>query len=236
MIPTIRLLGLEFADLDVEHAAGWLARRPAAAPFGYVATPNADHLVRLRRFPELVPVYQGALMRLLDSRVVARVARLAGLAVPRVATGSDLTAMLLACHLAAGERITIVGLRPQWLPALVARCGIAPPAHFDPPTGFEREPASLRAAVDFVLANPARFVFLAVGSPRQEILAAAIAATRQATGVGLCIGASLEFLAGAARRAPVSNGCTGWATTRARWRDVICATARRCFQCCCASV
>jgi exopolysaccharide biosynthesis WecB/TagA/CpsF family protein len=46
------------------------------------------------------------------------------------------------------------------------------------------------------------FVFLAVGSPQQEILAAAIAATRRATGIGLCIGASLEFLAGAARRAP----------------------------------
>jgi N-acetylglucosaminyldiphosphoundecaprenol N-acetyl-beta-D-mannosaminyltransferase len=203
LIPTVRLLGLEFADLDVEDAAGWLAQRPATAPFGYVATPNADHLVRLGRQPELVPVYQDALMRLLDSRVVAQVARLSGLAVPHVTPGSDLTALLLARHVAAAERITIVGLQPQYVPALVARCGIAPPAHLYPPMGFERDPASLRAVVDFVLMHPARFVFLAVGSPRQEILAAAIAATRQATGVGLCIGASLEFLAGAARRAPL---------------------------------
>jgi exopolysaccharide biosynthesis WecB/TagA/CpsF family protein len=67
---------------------------------------------------------------------------------------------------------------------------------------FTGDAATLREAVDFVLTHPARFVFLAVGSPQQEILAAAIAATRRATGVGLCIGASLEFLAGAARRAP----------------------------------
>ena len=53
-----------------------------------------------------------------------------------------------------------------------------------------------------MLAHPARFVFLAVGSPRQERLAAAIAATGQATGTGLCIGASLDFLAGVQRRAP----------------------------------
>jgi exopolysaccharide biosynthesis WecB/TagA/CpsF family protein len=46
-------------------------------------------------------------------------------------------------------------------------------------------------------------VFLAVGSPRQEALAAAIRATGCATGTGLCIGASLEFIAGAQRRAPV---------------------------------
>jgi N-acetylglucosaminyldiphosphoundecaprenol N-acetyl-beta-D-mannosaminyltransferase len=203
MIPTIRLLGLEFADLDVGRAASWLAQRPATAPFGYVTTPNADHLVRLGRLPELVPVYQDALMQLLDSRVVARVARLAGLAVPNVAPGSDLTALLLTRHVAVDERVTIVGLQPQWLPGLVARCGIAPPAHHYPPNGFERDPASLRVAVDFVLMHPSRFVFLAVGSPRQEMLAAAIAATRQATGVGLCIGASLEFLAGAARRAPL---------------------------------
>jgi exopolysaccharide biosynthesis WecB/TagA/CpsF family protein len=56
--------------------------------------------------------------------------------------------------------------------------------------------------VAFVLAHPARFVFLAVGSPQQEVLAAAIAATGRATGIGLCIGASLEFLAGGSRRAP----------------------------------
>ncbi len=60
----------------------------------------------------------------------------------------------------------------------------------------------MRDAVDFVLAHPSRFVFLAVGSPRQEMLADAIRATGQATGLGLCIGASLEFLAGASRRAP----------------------------------
>ena len=58
-------------------------------------------------------------------------------------------------------------------------------------------------AVEFVLAHPARFVFLAVGSPRQEILAAAIHATGRATGVGLCIGASLEFVAGHVPRAPL---------------------------------
>jgi exopolysaccharide biosynthesis WecB/TagA/CpsF family protein len=45
-------------------------------------------------------------------------------------------------------------------------------------------------------------VFLAVGSPRQERLAAAVAASGQGTGTGLCIGASLGFLAGAEQRAP----------------------------------
>ncbi|HEX3405535.1 MAG TPA: WecB/TagA/CpsF family glycosyltransferase, partial [Acetobacteraceae bacterium] len=202
MAGTMRLLGLEFADQTVEAAAEWLAQRAATEPFGYVTTPNADHLVRLSRHPDLLPLYQDAMLRLLDSRVVALMARLVGLAAPRVAPGSDLTTLLLTRYLAAGERITIIGLAPDWLRLLVARCGIAVPAHYDPPHGFEREAAAMRTAVDFALAHPARFVFLAVGSPRQELLAAAIRATGRACGIGLCIGASLEFIAGAHRRAP----------------------------------
>ncbi len=118
----MRLLGLDFADLTAADAAAWLARRPASAPFGYVTTPNADHLVRLHRRPDLRPLYEGAMLRLLDSRVVALAARLLGLPTPHVAPGSDLTALLLASHLQAEERITIVGLSPAWLPSLVARC------------------------------------------------------------------------------------------------------------------
>ena len=202
MTVTVRLLGLDFADLDAEAAARLLAARPEGAPFGYVVTPNADHFVRLARDPSLAPLYHGALLRLLDLRVVARVARVLGLPAPHVATGSDVTALLLARHLRPRERITIVGLRPASLPALVARCGLAPPAHYDPPMGFEHDAAAFASCVAFVCTHPARFVFLAVGSPRQEELAAAIAATGQVTGVGLCIGASLEFLAGARPRAP----------------------------------
>jgi len=199
---TVPLLGLPFADLTVAAAASRIAERPPDAPFGYVVTPNADHLVRLSRKPVLAPIYQDAALCLLDSRVVSRLARLFGLPTPRVVPGSDLTEHVLTHHLRPGERITIVGLSPVWMPALVARYGLASPAHYDPPMRFETEPAAFAAAVAFVRDNPTRLVFLAVGSPRQEILAAAIAASGDATGTGLCVGASLEFLAGARRRAP----------------------------------
>jgi N-acetylglucosaminyldiphosphoundecaprenol N-acetyl-beta-D-mannosaminyltransferase len=198
----ISLLGLAFADLTVAAAATRIAERPADAPFGYVVTPNADHLVRLSRDPALRTIYRQAELCLLDSRAVCGLSRLFGLTAPGAVPGSDLTAHLLAHHLRPNERITIVGLSPDWLPALVARCGLATPAHHDPPMGFDRDPVAFASAVAFVRNNPARFVFFAVGSPRQEYLAAAIAAAGDATGTGLCIGASLEFLAGARRRAP----------------------------------
>lgn len=217
----MRLLGLDIADLSLEEAARLIERRPAEAPFGYVVTPNADHFARLARDPALAGIYQAALVRLLDSRVIAGVARLAGLAAPPVVTGSDLTARLLVA-IPGGERMTIVGLRAKHVDVLRARYGLAAPAHHDPPVGFERDPEAFGAAVRFVHDNPARLVFLAVGSPRQERLAAAIQATGAAVGTGLCIGASLAFLAGAARRAP------GWMQrARLEWLHRLAADPRR---------
>src|SRR5690242_12163273 len=123
MMREVRLLGLDFADMPVDEAAAFLARRPEAAPFDYVVTPNADHLVRLAREAALWPVYQDALLRLMDSRVIARTARLLGMPAPAVATGSDLAACLLRRYVQPGERITIIGLAPERLPRLVAECG-----------------------------------------------------------------------------------------------------------------
>ncbi len=197
----IQLLGLEFADLTLEVAARWIESRPEGARFGYVVTPNADHFIRLGRDPVLASIYRAALLRLLDSRVIAKAAGALGLPTPPVVTGSDLTARLLA-HLPRHQPVTIVGLRSEHIPALRARYGLTELAHYDPPPNFDRDPSAMRGTVRFVLDHPARLVFLAVGSPRQELLAAAIRDEGGARGTGLCIGAALDFLTGAARRAP----------------------------------
>jgi N-acetylglucosaminyldiphosphoundecaprenol N-acetyl-beta-D-mannosaminyltransferase len=206
---SVRRLGLDFADLDAAAAAALIAQQSAGVPFRYVVTPNADHLVRLARQPELAAAYEGAWLRLLDSRVVARAARLLGLAAPLVAPGSDVTALLLAAYLRPGERVTIIGLRPARLRALARRYALTDVAHHDPPMGFEGDASAFRAAIEFVVAHPARVTFIAVGSPRQELLAAAIVGTGRARGIGLCVGASLDFLSGAIPRAPVWMRCSG---------------------------
>ena len=212
-----RLLGLEFADFTLEDAARWVLDRPAQAPFDYVVTPNADHLVRLHRRPELMPLYRDAALCCLDSRVVAAAAGILGLAAPPVVTGSDLVAAVLRL-VPPGEAITVVGMRRSSLHALIVRTDMAPPAHYDPPFGFDQDSAAMQQAIEFVVAHPARLVLLAVGSPRQEGLAAAIKATGRAVGLGLCIGAGLDFMSGAARRAPAWMRGAGleWAHRLAR--------------------
>lgn len=68
--------------------------------------------------------------------------------------------------------------------------------------GFINKPEEVEALVKEVEGLAAHYVFLAVGSPRQEILAAKIRQS-SAIGVGLCIGASINFLVGKEVRAPI---------------------------------
>ncbi|MGG5822262.1 WecB/TagA/CpsF family glycosyltransferase [Falsiroseomonas sp. HW251] len=197
------LLGLDFADLDTEGALAMLAARPAAAPFGYLVTPNADHLVRLARQPALYgPLYREAEWRLLDSRVVAHLARAVGLRPPPVVPGSDLTARLFAEVIRPGDPIALLGGTRRTAEAIGARFGLSALRHHAPPMGFDSAPAAFETALRFVEDAPARFVFLGVGSPRQEIVARALAARGKARGTALCVGASLLFLSGEERRAP----------------------------------
>jgi exopolysaccharide biosynthesis WecB/TagA/CpsF family protein len=199
---TESLLGCRFACLDQPAVLARLAARPPDAPFAYVVTPNADHLVRLAKTPALAPLYAEAGMTLLDSRVVARLARALGLPSPPVVTGSDLTAALFATVLRPGDRIVVIGGKAGQVATLAARHGLTDIVHHDPPMGFEHDPPAFARAVEVVREARARFVFIAVGSPRQEKLAHAVLRAGDATGIGLCIGAALDFLTGAQARAP----------------------------------
>ncbi len=196
----VALLGLGFDDLPLAAAAARVLQRPAALPFAYVVTPNADHLARLRREPALRPLYESAWLCLLDSRLLALGAAALRLPRPALAPGADLTALLLPRL--AGATVAVIGLDPATFAALGLRFPGIDWRHHAPPMRLADHPQAFAAAVDFAIATKARLTFIALGAPLQERLAAAIAARPGASGVGLCVGAALHFAAGVAPRAP----------------------------------
>lgn len=204
---TINLLGLSFDNLNVPEAVIRLLERNPASPFAYVVTPNADHIARLHRRPALSPAYKNAWLCLLDSHVIYNMARLCRLSVPRVATGSDITALLLSAL--RSQNVAVIGLSPAHLTALQARCPGINFIHHAPPMNLLQNPTAFAAARDFAVTVKARFTLIGLGSPLQELLAQAIGAQPEATGVGLCIGAALEFCAGVTPRAPLWMQCAG---------------------------
>lgn len=189
-----------------------MARVSAVSPYGYVVTPNVDHLVRFHSSRSLGAIYRQAALCLCDSRILSRLARLAGVRLPVVA-GSDLTRALFADVIAPGDRIAVVGGTAQLVAILGAKRPGVTILHHDAPMGLGENAVARRAAASFIAGAGARFTFLAVGSPQQEMIAHEVLGFPHATGVALCIGASLEFLTGDQKRAPrlVQLGGLEWA-------------------------
>jgi exopolysaccharide biosynthesis WecB/TagA/CpsF family protein len=119
-----------------------------------------------------------------------------------VVTGSDLTLHLLRHVIRPDDSVTVIGGGEQLRADLRDQFGLSHVALYSPPVGFSRDPAELRRCIDFVRENPGRFVFLACGAPQSEVLAAHLVEAGGATGLGLCVGASLLFATGRLKRAP----------------------------------
>lgn len=199
-------LGAQFDGRGIDEIFDWVMNRAASAPFCYVVTPNVDHMVKLNSTHPFVnffsAAYDGAALRVCDSRVLSLLARFRGVRLP-IVPGSDLTAMLVKHAVQSGDVVSIIGGDEAVLERLRNR---KPHVHFVqhvPPMGLARNAPAMLAAARFIADNPARFCFLAVGAPQQEILAHLVAQEGRSTGLGLCIGASLDFLTGRQRRAPL---------------------------------
>lgn len=191
-----------FDDFDVDRFTR-IAADFGEVRYGYVVTPNVDHLIRLHDEVECRVLYDDADYVLLDSRFLARLLRLFGGVRAKVCPGSDLTARLLGRVATAGDTIVLIGGEPDQGRILAERFGLGHLRQHRPPMGFIADAAAVDACLEFIEAqSPFRFCFLAVGSPQQEIIAHSLKTRGRARGLALCVGASINFLTGAERRAP----------------------------------
>lgn len=199
----VAFLDLSFAPLNLEAAcAAITARADRVQPFAYVVTPNVDHVVKYHREKDVrAPLYGDAWLTLNDSRILALLAKRSGLVLP-TAAGSDLTALMLESVIDPKEPVVIVGGDDTLIEALIARYGLKDVRWHAPPMGVRDDPVAIDRAAAFIAAQRARFSFVCIGAPQQEMVARATLARGDAVGVGLCVGASLEFLAQRKERAP----------------------------------
>lgn len=171
-------------------------------PFSYIVTPNVNHVVRLEDDPELRRAYANASHRICDSRVLIGLMTLLRIPVPDVIPGSNLTGELMCIAEEKAWRVTVIGSDASEIRTMRQLYPNVTFFHHNPPMGFFDHPQDVQACLDFVSRHPAELVVLAVGCPRQEMLGRLIRADGRAQGVGLCVGASINFLSGKVRRAP----------------------------------
>jgi exopolysaccharide biosynthesis WecB/TagA/CpsF family protein len=171
--------------------------------YGYLVTPNVDHVIRHYEDRQFRALYSQATFVLLDSRFLAHTLGLFKRQALRVCLGSDLTAAIMDTVVKPQDVAVLVGGSASQAQYLRQRFGLRALRHIDPPMNFIRDPAQvewcLRQIEDV---GPFRFCFLAVGSPQQEIIAQKLKERGVARGLALCVGASVDFLTGIEKRAP----------------------------------
>jgi hypothetical protein len=151
--------------------------------FGFVVTPNVDHLVRLHEDAAFRDCYQDAAYVLLDSRVVARLIRIMkGVRVP-VCPGSDVTLALLAQGAQSGDRIIFIGGSAEQSASIAARFQLANVRHHNPPMGFITDRDAVERCLEFIEgASPFRFCWqLSVSHEPTPVMMKGIAITSTTT-------------------------------------------------------
>lgn len=194
-----RFMTLDFADGD-RAAIRERVRAMAVGDFGYVVTPNVDHVVKLMDGRVSREVYDGAALKVCDSRILAHLARLRGVSLP-VYPGSDLTADLLASAETEGLVFGVFGPDRAAFDDLAARYPRQRLHFLDAPMLAPGTPEWSRS-VEAVAAAEWDVLLTCVSFPKQELFAHALKAAGRERGVALCVGASVDFLTGRQQRAP----------------------------------
>ncbi len=170
--------------------------------FRFIVTPNVDHLVRVAKEPEVFnPLYEASWLSVCDSRILEMLANFSGIPLKAV-PGSDLTQQLFDNVITIDDTITIIGADTEIIETVKRIYGLNKVNHYEPPFGLRHKPDGVAKTAEFIAANPARYVFICVGSPQQEMIAKACLDRGDCVGLGLCVGASLDFLSGRTKRAP----------------------------------
>ncbi len=193
---------MQLHDYDVASFAN-VAKSFGSERFGFVVTPNIDHLIRYCDDRSFRKIYRDASFVLNDSRFLSRVTRFSrGQHLP-VCTGSDLTEHLLSKVVRPEDTLVLVGASAAQADQLRKTFGLCNLQHYSPPMGFISDPAAVEQCIRFIESQgPFRFCFLAVGCPQQEILASRLRQRGIARGLTLCVGASINYLTGLEQRAP----------------------------------
>jgi N-acetylglucosaminyldiphosphoundecaprenol N-acetyl-beta-D-mannosaminyltransferase len=215
----IALFGVEIDVCTMQEAVcRILDSAPSPRGCEFVVTPNLDHAVLLEKNAGLRSAYEKAGLVLADGWPVVLASRLLGRSLPERVTGSDLVPALFEAAQASGHplKVYLLGAGPgvaeraalnihkKW--PLVTVVGT-----YSPPMGFERDPQECRAIIERInQANPELLV-LGLGAPKQELWIDKHQADLSARWA-LCVGATIDFLAGEKRRAPrwMQRLCLEW--------------------------
>ena len=216
MSARVRMFGVEIDVVRMGDAvariAGWLDEPSEVCRF--VVTPNVDHTVVVQTNTALQAVYRDAHLVLADGAPIILASRLLRRPLPERVAGSELVPHLFAHATPARPvRVFLLGAGPGVADRAADRIrqqwpGVDIVGTYCPPLGFEKDPREEANILARVADAQPELLVVGLGAPKQEIWVHKH--HRQlAAKVALCVGATIDFLAGEKPQAPVWMRRTG---------------------------
>lgn len=210
MPEVVSLFGIQIHRVDMGEAVAQLREWTDAAEAAcrMVVTPNVDHTVMLRERSDMRSAYEKASLVVADGWPVVLASRLLGRSLPQRVPGSDLAPALFDTA-DANKKLTVYllgagpGVAERAAEKMKARWPhVEVVGTYSPPLGFEKNPRENAAIVDRINAVKPDVLIVGLGAPKQELWTAAHQDKLQVK-TALCIGATIDFLAGEKARAPM---------------------------------
>jgi N-acetylglucosaminyldiphosphoundecaprenol N-acetyl-beta-D-mannosaminyltransferase len=209
-LETVSLFGMRIHAVR-EREAHALVHAWASGPHGtlrYVVTPNVQHTMVFQENEAFRQAYASASLVIADGWPLVASSRLFGTPLPERVTGSDLlpglfdaagseqprTVFLLGAAPGIGERAA-AAIHARWPNVRVV-------GTHSPPLGFERDDVQNREILARVAAVQPDILVVGLGAPKQELWTHRFRDDIRAK-VALCLGGTIDFMAGTTQRAPV---------------------------------
>jgi N-acetylglucosaminyldiphosphoundecaprenol N-acetyl-beta-D-mannosaminyltransferase len=205
----VKMFGIDFDAFTMSQTVSRLLQWSAEPEYRcrYVVTPNVDHVVKLQTDTAFREAYQDASLVTVDGKPVLWASRLLGKRLPALVTGSDTCPALFDAAKAKLElRVFLLGaaegvavraadtISKRWPWVKIVGC-------FSPPMGFNALSADNVAVLEMINLVKPDILIVGLGAPKQEIWIHAMQHQLQVK-VALCVGATIDFLAGEKARAP----------------------------------
>jgi len=204
--PAIAILGVPFDNVTTVETVNLIHRMVASRQPHYLVTANVDFLVQAQEDVELRRILFDAHLVLCDGTPLVWASRLLGNPLPERVAGADLVPLLMRVAEERGYRIFFLGATPESAGQAVENLKQRHPklpiaGHYSPPFNklLEMDHDEIKRRISEARPD---LLFVSLGCPKQEKW---IAMHYLSLGVPVSagVGATIDFLAGHVRRAPV---------------------------------
>jgi N-acetylglucosaminyldiphosphoundecaprenol N-acetyl-beta-D-mannosaminyltransferase len=207
VVTRVRLFGVEIDAVRMQDAADRVVAltQEKGKPCQFVVTPNVDHVLLLQDNDGLRRAYADASLVIADGWPVVFASQLLGKPLPERVPGSDIVPAIFGA-VSGPLRVFLLGAGPGV--AERARQRIHDRWHrvqvtgvYSPPLGFENDAAENESILQRIEAASPDLLLIGLGAPKQELWVHKHRERIKAP-AALCIGATIDFIAGEKPRAP----------------------------------